>query len=321
MKYPVAVAVGVFDGVHLGHRGILDRLVLEAGIRGLRPVVLTFEPHPRPRVVEREGGLLMSEQERSTALRTCGAEWVIFLRFDDALKRKKPEMFFHEILLGTLSTQVVVVGPTHRFGHKGSGDVSLLQNLAVQAGIEAIVVPELMVRGAPVNSRRIRRLLRDGEVSQASTLLGKPYRLVGTVVPGSGAGGPVLGYPTANLDPAPRTRLIPRTGVYGCRALASGKQFLAVVNVGHAPTMPYGGDTEPRVEAHLLDHVEDLYGQQLSLDFIARLRDEHRFSNVDDLRRQIASDVGRIRSLLQPEAELDRRLGITPGSSDPSPVW
>jgi riboflavin kinase/FMN adenylyltransferase len=321
MMHRAAVAVGVFDGVHLGHQGILDRLVLEANRRGIEPLVLTFKPHPRPRVLEREGGLLMSEEERSLALRRFGAAWIVFLRFDDALKRTGPHIFFHEILLGMLSAQVIVVGSTHRFGHQGAGDATLLQNLAARAGVEAIVVPELEVSGAPVNSRRVRRLLLDGEIGEASTLLGRPYRLVGRVVPGSGAGGPILGYPTANLDPMPRTRLIPRTGVYGCTAQANGRQYLAVVNIGHAPTMPHGCDSEPRVEAHLLDAVENFYGQQLSLDFIVRLRDEQRFSKVDDLRRQIALDVGRIRSLLRLEAASERGLGVTTGSSDPSPDW
>ncbi len=260
----------------------------------------------------------MTENERADELRSLGVKWVVFLNFTQSIQRLDAESFFRQILVLELNAQVVVVGPTHRFGHKGAGNISSLKYYASRSDATAVVAPECSSAGSPISSSRIRKLLIKGKVEEASELLGRPYRLSGTVVTGSGAGGAVLGYPTANLDPQPKSRLIPQNGVYECIAHVNGKASRAVVNIGTAPSMDRRGKEQLRIEAHLLNRRENLYGRALSVDFVVRLRDEQYFSDVDDLRQQIALDVGRVRGALR-FCSRDSEEGITAGNDDPSP--
>lgn len=316
-----AVAVGVFDGVHLGHQKIISILLEVARTLDLTPVILTFRPHPRPAAVAREGGLLLSEEERAYYLRKMGADWVVYLNFTESIRDMSPESFFDTVLLRELAAKALVVGPTHHFGRDGRGGPELLLELARDAGIHAQVAEHVLVDGRPVSSRRIRDLLVHGHVETAFSLLGRPFRISGVVVPGRGAGGHLVGYPTANVDPSPPWKLIPANGVYGGVAHIEGKTFPAALNIGFAPTvsMPQH-DAHPRIEAHVMDWTGDLYGKTLSIDFLARLRDEMKFSDVGELRRQIERDAGRVRDLVEKADIGQLENGSTPGRSDPSPV-
>jgi len=310
-----AVAVGVFDGVHLGHREVIRLLVHEATQRSLPSVVLTFDPHPRPHDVAGEGGLLLSPDERGAVIRSLGVQWVTVLGFTSTVRAMTAERFFQDVLLAMLGARVVIVGPTHRFGAGGAGDAGLLQRMGASEGVDVIVASEWWVEGAPASSRRIRTHLAAGQVVEASKVLGRFYRLDGIVVRGSGLGRE-LGFPTANLE-AKADRLVPAHGVYGCVAHLAEGDFPAVVNIGVAPTVHADGRGSRRIEVHLVDHDATLYSRRIGISFVVRVRDERRFSGVDDLRRQIAIDVGRIRSILGDVA--GQRLGFTPGNSDPSP--
>ncbi|MBN1426577.1 riboflavin biosynthesis protein RibF [Candidatus Fermentibacteria bacterium] len=310
-----AVSVGVFDGVHRGHQEIIRLLAGQAARRSIPSVVLTFDPHPRPEAIAQEGGLLLSPDERGALLRALGVQWVVVLRFTESIKTMPAERFFHEVLLARLGARVVIVGPTHHFGYGGTGEATLLRRLGAAAGVDVVIAPETASNGLTISSRRIRSYLAAGRVVEAADGLGRPYRLDGTVVRGSGIGRE-LGFPTANLEAA-SGRIIPGDGVYGCVAHLDEGRFPAVVNIGFAPTIRGLRPKQRRVEVHLIDHDAVLYSRSIGISFFVRIREERRFVGAEDLRQQIAEDVGRIRTLTN--AGADQSFGNTAGNNDPFP--
>ena len=274
---PRAVALGTFDGVHLGHRRVLDAALAA----GSTPTVVTFDPHPRVALgygVE----LLVPLERRLELLSEAGIEETLVVDFDLELAQLPPEGFAERVLR-PLGTEVVVAGSNFRFGRGRAGDLALLERL----GFDARPVP--LVDG--VSSTRIRDLLRAGEVDRAAKLLGRPAELAGTVVAGDARGG-TLGFPTANLRPEPEL-LVPGFGIYA--GAADG--HLAAISIGTNPH--YGGD-ERRIEAFLLDFAGDLYGKRLTLELWQRLRDEQAFGSEAELIAQIDRDVEATRRAERP---------------------
>jgi riboflavin kinase/FMN adenylyltransferase len=274
---PRAVALGTFDGVHLGHRRVLDAALAA----GPTPTVVTFDPHPRVALgygVE----LLVPLERRLELLSEAGIEETLVVDFDLELAQLPPEAFAERVLR-PLGTEVVVAGSNFRFGRGRAGDLALLERL----GFDARPVP--LVDG--VSSTRIRDLLRAGEVDRAAKLLGRPAELAGTVVAGDARGG-TLGFPTANLRPEPEL-LVPGFGIYA--GAADG--HLAAISIGTNPH--YGGD-ERRIEAFLLDFAGDLYGKRLTLELWRRLRDEQAFGSEAELIAQIDRDVEATRRAERP---------------------
>jgi riboflavin kinase/FMN adenylyltransferase len=294
------VALGNFDGVHLGHQVVIRRAVGEAQARGLRAVAATFDPHPR--AILRPGSepkLLTTLEMREELLLGCGVDEVRVIRFDLVLSRKSPRDFVREVLVGELGAGVVVVGENFRFGHKASGDIGDLERYMREAGGEAYAVPtydlgEASGLGEAISSTRIRAFLRDGQVREAARLLGRPYSLRGEVVEGDRRGR-ALGFPTANVLPDTRS-LVPGWGVYaGHVRLPKGECYGACTNVGIAPTFER---RQSRIEAYLLGYEGDLYGDVVDVTFEERLRPEKRFSSVDELKDQIARDVAEARRVV-----------------------
>ena len=274
---PRAVALGTFDGVHLGHRRVLEAALAA----GPTPTVVTFDPHPRVALgygVE----LLASLERRLELLGEAGIEDALLVDFDLELAQLEPEAFTERVLR-PIGTEVVVAGANFRFGRGRTGDLELLRGL----GFDARAVP--LVEG--VSSTRIRDLLRAGEVDRAAGLLGRPAELVGTVVAGDARGG-TLGFPTANLRPEPGL-LIPGYGIYA--GAADGHR--AAISIG---TNPHYGGGERRIEAFLLDFAGDLYGKRLTLELWQRLRDEQSFDSEAELVDQIARDVEATRQAQRP---------------------
>jgi riboflavin kinase/FMN adenylyltransferase len=274
---PRAVALGTFDGVHLGHRRVLDAALAT----GSTPTVVTFDPHPRVALgygVE----LLVPLERRLELLSEAGIEETLVVDFDLELAQLPPEAFAERVLR-PLGTEVIVAGSNFRFGRGRTGDLALLERL----GFDARPVP--LVDG--VSSTRIRDLLRAGEVDRAAKLLERPTELAGTVVAGDARGG-TLGFPTANLRPEPEL-LVPGFGIYA--GAADG--HLAAISIGTNPH--YGGD-ERRIEAFLLDFAGDLYGKRLTLELWQRLRDEQAFGSEAELIAQIDRDVEATRQAERP---------------------
>jgi riboflavin kinase / FMN adenylyltransferase len=290
----VVVALGNFDGVHLGHRIVLRRAIEEGRRRGVPVVVATFDPHPRAVLWPgSEPKLLTSLEVRREVLLRLGADEVRAIRFDEELSRKGPEEFVRDVLVGELGAAAVVVGENFRFGHRASGDVGDLERILRGFGAEVYAVPLRANGDEGINSTRIRALVAAGDVRGAGRLLGRPYVVRGEVVEGDRRGRSI-GFPTANVAPDPAVA-VPARGVYAGRVSFDGQEHGACINVGVAPTF---GRDESRIEAHLLDFEGDLYGRVVDVSFVERIRDEKRFSGVEELRRQIAADVREARRML-----------------------
>ena len=289
------VALGNFDGVHLGHQAVLRRAVEEGQKRGERVVAATFDPHPR--AVLGPGGppkLLTTLELRREALMRYGADEVLTIRFDEELSKKSPEEFVRDVLVEEIGASAVVVGENFRFGHKASGDFEDLARLMRSLGGEAYVVP---IRGygggrGGISSTRIRALISAGEVEEAVHLLGRPYVVRGEVVVGDRRGRSI-GFPTANVLPDP-AQAIPGRGVYAGFVYIGKEAHPACTNVGVAPTFGRG---QNRVEAYLIGFEGDLYGRIVDVSFVRRIRPEKRFSGVEELKEQIARDVDQARRI------------------------
>ena len=276
-KQARAVAIGTFDGVHLGHRRVLEAAVAS----GLAPTVVTFDPHPRI-AFGYEVELLTPLRRRLELIGEAGIEETLVVEFDLDLARLEPEEFAERVLR-PIGTEVVVAGADFRFGRGRTGDLGLLGRL----GFDARTVP--LVEN--VSSSRIRDLLRAGEVERAAKLLGRPPEVEGTVVTGDARGG-TLGFATANLRLEPEL-LVPAYGIYA--GAADG--YRAAISIG---TNPHYGGQERRVEAHVLDFEGDLYGRQLVLQLWRRLREEQSFASEEELVAQIARDVEETRAAVPP---------------------
>jgi riboflavin kinase / FMN adenylyltransferase len=284
----VVVALGNFDGVHLGHQAVLRRAVEEGRRREVRVVAATFDPHPRAVLVPvSEPSLLTTLELRREALLGYGADEVRVIRFDEELSRKSPEEFVRDVLVGEIGAGAVVVGENFRFGHRAAGDVGDLGRLMEGFGGQAYAVPvRSEFREAPISSTRIRALVGGGEVVEAARLLGRPYVLRGEVVVGDQRGRRI-GFPTANVLPDPAL-VVPARGVYAGFVRVGKVVHAACTNIGVAPTFARG---KSRIEAHVLDFKGDLYGRVVDVSFVRRIRQEKRFSGVEELKAQIARDV------------------------------
>jgi riboflavin kinase/FMN adenylyltransferase len=283
---PAAVALGVFDGVHLAHRAILDRAVAQARAGSLQAIACTFDRNPMEILQPDRAPLpITTLDERLSLLGETGVDAALVLTFTREFAAVEPEAFVKDVLLQRLQAREVIVGFNHTFGRGARGNARLLQALGERLGFRAHVVPPLVLDGVPVSSTEIRAVLADGEVERAARYLGREYSVTGKVVQGAGRGR-TLGFPTANVD-AGRPPLVP-AGVYACRAVVRSTEHKAVVNVGVRPTFD---EHRLVVEAHLLDFSGALYGQTVTLRFVARLREERKFAGADALRQQIERDV------------------------------
>jgi riboflavin kinase / FMN adenylyltransferase len=292
--HPV-LALGNFDGLHRGHMKIIERVRRVASERGATAVAMTFDPHP-PRVVrpDKAPPLLMTKTQRLEALERAGVDGVAVVRFTSELSRWDPETFVRTVLVEWLHVAEVWVGANFLFGHDRAGNFSSLRGLGSRYGFRAEKIDPVRYKDFVVSSTRIRRLISEGRVDEASALLGHPYTIDGTVVEGSHRGRD-LGFPTANL--ATGNELIPPHGVYATTVRLDGVIYPSITNVGIRPTF----DDEPRtvIETHLLDVERDLYGRTLRLGFVQRLRDERRFESVDLLKAQVGADVQKARTLFE----------------------
>ncbi len=290
-----AVTIGVYDGVHLGHRHVIELLADMASERGLRETgAVTFDPHPLQVVAPAQAPpMLTTIDQRLELFAELGLDFAAVVPFDGRLRDLTPAAFARTVLCEALGARLVVVGEDFRFGRDRTGNVASLAELGDVHGFEARVVP-LIGGDRPVSSTAIRTLLRGGDVAGAAELLGRHHEIRGIVVPGDGRGARI-GYPTANLD-LDDGLAIPGRGVYAVGASCGGSPSrAAVANIGIRPT--FGGERES-VEVHLLDFSDDLYGHEMRVRFVDRIRDERRFGGADELVGQIARDVERAREIL-----------------------
>lgn len=290
--HPV-LALGNFDGLHRGHRKILDRLQRVAGERGATSVVMTFDPHP-PRVVrpDKAPPLLMTQAQKLEALAAAGVQGAAIVRFTPALSRWDPEMFVRTVLVDWLHVAEVWVGANFLFGHDRAGNFSMLRVLGSRYGFKAEKIDPVRYKDFVVSSTRVRRLVSEGRVDEAGALLGHEYYIDGAVMRGDQRGR-TLGFPTANL--CTENELLPPFGVYATTTRIGEIVYPSITNVGTRPTVDASGRTV--VETHIFNLERDLYGQSIRVGFVQRLREERVFESLDALRAQIDADCRRARVL------------------------
>ncbi|MFZ2286522.1 MAG: bifunctional riboflavin kinase/FAD synthetase [Bacteroidales bacterium] len=299
-KHPV-ITMGVFDGVHLGHRTLLGRVVREAETSGSDAVAVTFDPHPRIVLTGDPSHLrfLTDIEERKELLGQTGIGHLVIIPFTQELSRMTATEFVDQILCRQLGVRHLIAGFNHHFGRRHEGDSNTIAGCS--SGMDFRVTREeaFMIGGEVVSSSSIRKLLEGGEVRKASAMLGYDYFLRGRVVSGKRIGRG-LGFPTANIAPHFAYKLIPRSGVYAVEIMIEGEPLwhAAMLNIGLRPTIP-GNDGRSTIEAHIIDFDSDLYGKIVTVRFYERLRDEMKFSGTDALSAQLARDRERTIALLR----------------------
>jgi riboflavin kinase / FMN adenylyltransferase len=281
------VTVGTFDGVHRGHWQVLAAVRERADAEGLPAVLVTFHPHPL-RVVRPDHAprLLTTPVEKKEILAESGLDYAVFLPFNDGLRAYSPERFVREILMDRLGMRHLVIGYDHGFGRGRSGDVEILRQIGADLGFGVHVVGALHSDGDAISSSRIRKALLEGRVGDAAEALGRAYSLRGPVVRGDGRGSS-LGFPTANIQVTDDDKLLPLEGVYAVTATTRRGTQRGVLHLGPRPMFP---GSPPSIELHLFDFAGDLYGEEIRVDFCARLRDIHRFATIDALISAIRED-------------------------------
>jgi riboflavin kinase/FMN adenylyltransferase len=297
-SYPRPVlALGNFDGVHLGHQAIFRQVAARAHEIGGTSMVFTFDPHPAHVLApEKAPPLLTTSAQKMRLIAALGIAVGLRVPFTEAFARQQPLEFIRDVLCQRIGVHDLIVGYDFRFGHQRAGTPALLQEQAAYFGYQVTIVPPITHEGVIVSSSNIRRLLQEGQVEAAARLLGRAYAIEGLVVEGFHRGAS-LGFPTANVRPV--NDVVPCPGVYAVRVEWDSRLYPGVANVGYNPTF---GNQALSVEAHLFDVTADLYGATIRVAFVARLRDERKFASLEELAAQIASDAHKARTLLAQQA-------------------
>jgi len=293
--------VGTFDGVHLGHWSVLQEIGRRAIATDRRSVLVTFDPHPL-RIIRPEHAppLLTTPLEKKEILAESGLDWAVFLSFTKELSKYEPRRFVEEVLLGRLGVEELVIGYDHGFGRDRSGDPETLVAIGAELGFSVDVVSPVNAEDHPVSSSRIRAAIAAADMREARACLGRPYSIRGVVVRGEGRGRG-LGFPTANLRVGDRDKLIPPQGIYAVRAVLRSGTYLGALHLGPRPTFK---GSPPTIELHVLDFDEDIYGEEVRVDFIDWLREIRPFATVAALVDQMKEDVEAARSAVDEDGRM-----------------
>ena len=293
--------IGNFDGVHLGHQKLIARVRDRARILKISSVVITFDPHPLRVLVDKKTPPFITLTEQKLELISkLEVDYVLCIKFTKDLAALKPEEFVQKYLVNGLKLKELIIGYDYAFGKGRRGNFELLNKLGEKFGFAVEQLSPVMVDGAIVSSTRIRDMVQAGMVWEARKLLGRFYRVQGKVITGQKRGGPLLGFPTANI--CLKDELFPKTGVYAVWVEVLGQVYPGVANIGYNPTF---GNDYLSVEAHILNFKQNIYGQDIRVHFVQRLRSEKKFSGLDELKKQIKADIELGQKILSsPEAQL-----------------
>lgn len=293
---PCVLTIGTFDGVHIGHRTILELLVSKAREKNLDSALLTFFPHPRM-VLQKESGirLLNTLDEKRQQLEAIGLDRLIVQPFTREFSRLTAREYVEEVLVGQLQARMIIIGYDHRFGKHRSADIEDLKRFGKEYHFEVIEIDAQRISDVAVSSTKIRNALHEGDVETANQYLGYPYPVKGTIVRGRGIGDSKLNYPTANLQVNEDYKLIPSNGVYVVRSRIEDELVFGITNVGTNPTV--GGETTT-IETHFLDLRKDLYNMEVNLEFLKFIRREKKFDSLEELKMAIAEDERFARNFL-----------------------
>ncbi|MGB9779345.1 bifunctional riboflavin kinase/FAD synthetase [Caldanaerobacter sp.] len=281
------IALGNFDGFHIGHQKLINEAIFIARNKGLKSAVFTFKQHTS-KILEPDNPpeLITTLDQKMEILNSFSIDYGIFFDFTRELSLFSPEKFIEEILIKKLNMKVAVIGPDYRFGHKGLGDVEVLKAYSSLYSYEVHVVPKVVYEGIVVSSSLIRELIKSGEVEKAALLLNRYFAIKGKVIKGMGIG-KMLGFPTANIE-IPGEMVLPKKGVYVTIVKIRGKDFISVTNVGFKPTF---GEKNLTIETHIIDFQEQLYEENIEIEFVKRIRDEIKFKSSDELKEQVFRDI------------------------------
>ena len=299
IKEPFAYAVitvGNFDGVHIGHQGLLKEVKKRADKMSGTSIVLTFEPHPLKVLKDKKIPLITPFERKIELIEKLGIDVVICLPFTREFSKVSAREFVEEILLKKIGMKEIVVGYDYTFGHKREGNIDLLKKLGDELGFKVCILGPILVDNMIVSSTRIRNLIMEGELEKVKILLNRYYQVSGEVIAGHDRGGRLLGFPTANLKLV--NEVFPKNGVYVVEVIYNNKVYGGVTNIGFKPTF---GNDALSVETHILDFDQNIYGKKIKLNFIKRLRNEKRFSSIEALAAQIKRDIEEARKILQNE--------------------
>ena len=292
---PCAATIGCFDGVHRGHRYLIDQVRSAAKARGLKSAFITFPVHPRVVMqADYQPQLLSCLKQKLNLISELNADYCILLPFTRELSQLSAREFM-ELLHNLYQVKVLVIGYDHRFGHNRSEGFEDYCRYGKELGIEVLQAQALIENGNSISSSLIRALIQKGDVKQANHFLGYRYYLDGKIVNGYKVGRK-LGFPTANLLPSCPDKLIPAEGVYAVYTYINGERHRAMLNIGHRPTVNNGTDLS--IEAHIINFHEDIYNQQMRIEFVRQIRKEQKFANLEDLIQQLKQDKEEISTLL-----------------------
>jgi len=291
------VTVGVFDGVHRGHRRVIEKIVARARSypKALESVVVTFDPHPAKVLHSKKAPSLISLEHRIRLLEELGVDKVVILNFTKDFSELTPENFVKDILISKLGAKFIYVGANFYFGKKAGGGLKELENIAGVFGVKVYAVAPLKAGGRIVSSSIVRSLIANGEIGKAKKLLGRPVSILGTVLQGARFAR-VLGYPTANINP--HHEVIPPAGVYAVLVKVRGMLRGGILNIGVKPTFYGPKDEEPNIEAHIFDFKSHIYGDEIEVFFVKKIRDERRFKDAASLTAQIKRDQALAKKIL-----------------------
>jgi riboflavin kinase / FMN adenylyltransferase len=294
LRGPLFLAIGVFDGVHLGHQAVISAATSHAHAAEGTPVVMTFDPHPlkvlRP---QHAPHLLTATQHKIALIRDLGVEHLLVINFDKKFAATSPEEFVEELVMHSRPLREICVGHEWSFGKDRRGNLDLLKRLGAQFDFSVIGIPPLMVNGEVVSSTAIRQAVENGAFAKGAEMLGREYTILGTVTPGDNLG-KKIGFPTANLSA--HSEQFPPNGVYFAEAWVNGVLYYGVINLGYRPTVS-SGKSERVLEIHILDFDRDIYGEDVEVRFVRHLRPERKFESLESLAQQIELDVRRAREL------------------------
>ena len=282
------LTIGTFDGVHKGHRAILQEVVNHARAAGGESVLLTFEPHPRKLLFpDQPLGIITPLDKKVELITAAGIDHVVVVPFTREFANLSAQEYIERFMVGKFHPHSIIIGYDHHFGHDRKGNIHLLKEYAAVYNYELVEIPAQLIDEAAVSSTKIRHAITAGHIEDAAHMLARPYSLTGTVVHGNKLGR-TIGYPTANLQPTDHEQIIPAIGIYAIRAQHHGMLYDAMLSIGYNPTVT--DKKELRIEANIFDFDKDIYGDELTLIFIKRLRDEQKFESLDALVAQLHKD-------------------------------
>ena len=281
----ICAAIGIFDGVHIGHKSIIQLVRDSAVDDGLSSCLITFNPHPQEVITRKELPLIVPFRERLRLLEQEKLDVTVCFNFTREFSELSAEEFISRILVGRLNLKKLFIGPDFVFGKNRTGNTDLLLELGKQLGFETKIVSQVTKNGIPVSSTLIRNLLSEGKIEIANEYLGRTYSIEGTVTEGEKRGR-ILGFPTTNLSTD--WKFLPKEGVYITLANVSGNKHQSITNIGYRPTF---GDNGLLIETHIFDFSEEIYGNDIRVEFLKRLRDEKKFSGIDELKSAISADI------------------------------